>query len=443
MSAIGARGQPGKSKSFAVIGAGAAGLCYAKYLLQEGYADITVFEIGTQIGGLWCYKNDSGRSAAYRSLHINTARNLTAFSDLPFDDDVQMFPSCKDMHDYLIKYADKFGVTPLIRFNSRVTSVEPAPDYNAEAPRWSLTTEDGFSRDYDRVIVATGHLSEPLHIDNLRNNFKGEYLHSFDFREPEPFAGKKVCIVGVGNSAVDIASDVCVTTEQTVMVARSGVMIGPKLIFGVPFTDLTMKLYRNWIPDRLRRWVISALVYAVHGPMEKLGFKPLTKRAHPTTSAVVVQHIAYNRVQIKNGIEKIQGKRIFFSDGSSEEFDTMIAATGYQVDLPFIPERVVPIVNNSVSLYKRVVPPQWRGLYFGGFFNTTTALNLVFEHQAKWIASIEAGRMKLPSAAEMERRIVEKQNWIAKYYKASPRHTIEEEHLFYLKELRVGRSSTA
>lgn len=443
MSANGAAGQSSGGKSFAVIGAGAAGLCYAKYLLQEGYSDVTVFEIGTQIGGLWCYKNDNGRSAAYRSLHINTARNLTAFSDLPFDDDVQMFPSCKDMHDYLVNYADRFGITPLIRFKSRVTSVEPAEDYSEDAPRWELTTEDGFSRVYDRVIVATGHLSEPLHVDMFKNDFKGDYLHSFDFREPEPFAGKKVCIVGVGNSAVDIASDVCVTADKTVMVARSGVMIAPKLIFGVPFTDLTMKLYRSWIPDRLRRGIISALVYAVHGPMTKLGFRPLTKRAHPTTSAVVIQHIAYNRVLVKNGIDKIEGKRIFFSDGTSEEFDALIAATGYLIDLPFVPEKVVPIVDNSVSLYKRMMPPQWRGLYFGGFFNTTTALNLVFEHQAKWIAAVEAGRMKLPSPAEMERRIEEKQDWIARYYKDSPRHTIEEEHLFYLKELKVRRNAVA
>lgn len=435
------------SRRYAVIGAGASGLCCAKYLVQNGFEDVTVFEIGTQLGGMWCYENDSGLSSAYKTLHINTARNLTNFSDFKFDDGVQMFPDHWDMHRYLVSYAEHFGLTRRIRFKSRVVNLRPTAGFRRETPRWEIELENGTVETFDRVVVATGHLSKPLHVPEFQDGFKGEYLHSHYYREPEPFVGKRICVIGVGNSACDIASDVCVTSPRTVMVARSGVMIGPKLIFGYAFTDITMKLYRTWIPDALRRKIISFLVYLIHGRMTDLGFKPLTQRAHPTTSAVVVPHIAYRRIVVKQGIERIEGHRIFFSDGTNDEFDVMIACTGYQIDLPFVALEVVQVKDNSLDLYKRICAPGWEGLYFVGMFNTTTALNLVFERQSLWICAIERGEAALPSPEEMRADIEAKKQWIAKYYKASLRHTIEEEHLYYLDELdkseRAGRRRMA
>lgn len=435
----------GSRRRFAVIGAGAAGLSAAKYLLENGFDDVTVFEIGSQIGGLWCYRNDSGRSSAYRTLHINTARNVTCFSDFQFDDKVQLFPDHWDMHRYLIAYAERFDVARRIRFNAKVVNVRPGPQYRAEAPQWEIELADGTVELFDRVIVASGHLSLPLHVPELRDKFSGEYLHSHDYREPEPFVSKRICVIGVGNSACDIASDVCVTSPRTVMVARSGVMIAPKLIFGRPFTDVTMKLYRRWIPDWLRRRLIAFLVYLVHGRMTDLGFKPLTRRAHPTTSAVLIQHIAYRRVTVKQGIDRIEGKRIYFNDGTDEEFDVMIAATGYLIDLPFIPPSVVAVENNSVDLYKRVIAPGWKGLYFVGMLNSTAnALNQIFEYQSRWICAIEKGQVELPSEAEMRADIEAKKQYINRYFNASPRHTIEEESFYYLIDLdrrtRKGRA---
>ena len=121
-------------KRVAVIGAGAGGLCAAKYMKGAGF-DVTVFELGSQIGGLWCYMNDNGLSSAYRTLHINTSRGVTQFHDLPFDDDVQPFPDHWDMHKYLVRYAEHFGITPLIRFNSEVTQVAPADSGHEDGPQ--------------------------------------------------------------------------------------------------------------------------------------------------------------------------------------------------------------------------------------------------------------------------------------------------------------------
>ena len=425
-----------RSRKFAIIGAGAAGICCAKYLIENGFDDVTIFEIGSQIGGLWCYQNDNKRSAAYKTLHINTARSMTSFSDVKFDDSVQLFPDHRDMHHYLVSYAKRFDLVRRIRFNTKVVDVQPAVGYSPHAPQWDVKLENGEISTFDRVIVASGHLSDPLHVPEFKDAFTGEYLHSHEYREPEPFVGKKICVVGVGNSACDIASDVCMTSPKTVMVARSGVMIAPKLIFGRPFTDVTLKLYKKWIPDRLRRRIIEGLIYLFHGRMTDLGFKPLTKRAHPTTSAVVVQHIAYRRIIVKQGIERIDGKRIVFHDGASDEFDVMIAATGYLIDLPFIPKSVVPVTDNSVDLYKRICPPGWRGLYFIGLLNSTSnSLPEIFEYQSRWVCALESGEAQLPSIEAMKADIEAKKSFIKKYYKESPRHTIEEETLFYLDDL--------
>jgi dimethylaniline monooxygenase (N-oxide forming) len=423
-------------KRIAIIGAGAAGICCAKYLVEGGFHDVTLFEIGTKIGGMWCFRNDNNRSSAYRTLHINTSRNVTRFSDLDFAPDVQDFPDHRDMHNYLESYADHFDLRRRIRFNSTVTDIRPNFKPGREPPTWVIETADGNSEMFDTVIVATGHLTEPMHVPQFRDGFKGEYLHSHYYREPEPFVGKRICVVGVGNSGCDIVSDICVTSPRTVLVARSGVLILPKLFCGIPFTDITRRIQRPWIPAFLRRKLTGWLTYLVHGRMTNLGFKPMTERAHVTSNATVVTHIAYNRIEVKQGIEKIEGRTIHFVDGTAEEFDTLIAATGYLIDLPFLKPEVVPIVNNEVELYERIVPPAWPGLYFMGMFNTDTALNMVFEHQARWIREMELGTAVLPSESEMRSAIAEHRAWVQRHYRDSPRHTIEEEHVPYIGSLK-------
>ena len=422
----------------AVIGAGACGLCSAKYLTQAGF-DVTIFEIGTQIGGLWCFMNDNGRSSAYRTLHINTSRSVTRFHDLDFDEGVQDFPDHKDMHHYLTKYAEHFGLVDKIQFQSRVIDIRP--EFNPqkrEKPFWRVALENGTEEFFHSVVVASGHLSRPLHIPTFQNDFGGQYLHGHDYRAPEPFVGKRICVVGVGNSACDMATDVCSTAEDCVLVARSGVLILPKLFCGIPFTDITRKIQQPWIPARLRRKLTAWLTYLVNGSMTKLGFKPLDQRAHVTSNGTIVTDIVYNRIKVKQGIERIDGKKIHFVDGSSGEFDVLLAATGYLIDLPFISRDIVPLEDNRLELFKRMVQPNWTGLYLMGFFNTDTALNMVYEHQARWVRDIELGKAKLPSIDAMEADIAAKRQWVETYYKASPRHTIEEEHVLYVSELKTS-----
>ena len=397
-----------RSKSIAVVGAGAAGLCAAKTLREAGFSDVTLFEIGTQIGGMWCYENDNGLSSAYKTLHINTSRSVTAFEDFPFEPDVQYFPDHWDMHRYLVRYAEHFGLTKRIRFQTRITDIRPAFEPAVEAPGWILQLESGQTERFDTVIAATGHLSVPNHVASFRDEFEGEYIHSHDYREPAPYVGKKICIVGVGNSALDISGDVCATATRCVLVARSGALIMPKLFCGIPGTDLTMMIQRPWLPAAIRRRLLRLLAYLAHGDQTKLGFKPLAERTHATSNGTIINDVAYRRVEVKHEIEAIRGRRILFNDGTEDDFDVLIAATGYLIDLPYISREIVPLAQNRLNLFKRMIAPGWPGLYFLGFFNTDTALNLVFNRQSRWVRDIELGEAELPPMAEMEKDIERK-----------------------------------
>lgn len=220
-------------RRIAVIGAGAAGLASAKYLLQAGLS-VDVFEIGTQVGGLWVYENDNGRSSAYQSLHINSEKRNTQFSDFPFPSEIQYFPDHRDMAKYLRNYADRFGVYERIRFRHRVVDLTPMPQ-SGDRIQWKLKFENGQEAFYDSVVVATGHLTIPSDPD-WSKDFDGSYMHSHHYREPSKFMGQRALVVGTGNSGCDVAADLCVYARRTVLSARSPELIVPKIFLGVPVT---------------------------------------------------------------------------------------------------------------------------------------------------------------------------------------------------------------
>jgi len=423
------------TRSVAIVGAGASGLCAARHFKEAGFR-VTVFEIGSKVGGLWCFENDNGLSAAYRTLHINTAKSLTNFKDFKFPPGTQHFPDHRDMYAYFERFVDHFDLRSLIRFNTRVVRVHPAT-VPRERSAWIVETEHGDKETFDAVVVASGHLSSPLHSDKYRA-FGGEYLHSHDYRRPENFLGKRVCVIGAGNSGLDIAADLASVNPRTVIVARSGVLIVPKLIFGRPFTDVTAWLAHPLIPQWINRKIQRALIYLIHGPMERLGFQTRRGRAHAMSNATIVQHIAYRRVEVKRDIASIEGRRITFTDGTAEEFDTLIAATGYKIELPFLSEEILPVRNNAVELYNRMVHPDWPGLYFMGLLNVNGAANQAYERQAPWLVAVESGEAALPTHSEMREAIARKKAWVERYYPATLRHTIEEEPVPYFRELAVS-----
>lgn len=416
----------------AVIGAGAAGLCAAKHLKARGLA-VTIFELGSRIGGLWVYENDNGLSPAYLSLHLNSENKVTAYRDFPFPDDAPLYPDHRQVAAYLEAYADRFGLRPLIRFHSKVEEVR------CDGAGWSVRLADGGPEAFDAVVVASGHQGVPKH-PPFAEDFSGTYLHAHGYRVPEPFRDQDVLVVGVGNSACDIAADICTVTRSTTMAARSPVLFMPRMFLGVPTSRVLARLEKPWMPWALRRRIREWISRAAHGRMEQWGFVTPKKRTHPAGHHLLMAQFIWGRVTAKPGIAAVSGRDVTFTDGTTKRFDALIAATGYHVDLPFLSPDLSPVDGDWLDLYRRVVRPGVPGLYFVGFFNVTGGGNIrMMDDQAEWVASLETGEAGLPDAAAMRADIAAEREGIRRLYPDSPRYGLELDPREYRAALAAER----
>lgn len=416
----------------AVIGAGAAGLSAARHLMEGGH-EVTVFELGSCVGGLWVYDNDNGLSAAYASLHINSEPRVTHFRGLPFADGTALFPSHVEVSQYLESVADDCGIREHIRFNTRV--VEVTPTGAGPGADWVVRLEDGAEEIFDAVVVASGHQGKPAH-PGWAARFKGEYLHSHDYREPEPFRGKRVLVVGVGNSGLDIAADLALVAAQTYSAARSPVLIMPRMMLGVPTARVLSKVNKPWLPWIVQRQVLRFISRIFNGPMEKWGFVTPRTRTHPASSATYMSHVAYRKILVKPGVADVSGTTVTFADGDSVDVDVVIAATGYEIDLPFLAPKISPVVDRRLEAYKRVVHPDWPGLYFIGFFNVSGGANIsMMDVQSDWLVKIVSGEVALPSRAEMLADIRQEQEFLARRYPSTARYGLELDPVRYRREM--------
>lgn len=425
---------PLTARRVAVIGAGAGGLSAARFLLASGH-DVTVFELGSRVGGLWVYDNDNGLSAAYRSLHINSEPRATHYSGHAFPEGTPLFPSHWEVSAYLEQFAEHFGILEHIRFNSPVTRVEPL-DRGPDAD-WLVTLADDTQEQFDSVVVASGHQGLPAHPE-FAARFTGEYLHSHAYREPEPFRGKRVLVVGVGNSGLDIATDLADVAAQTVISARSPVLIMPRMMFGVPSARILGRINKPFIPWRVQRQAMRVISRTFHGRMEQWGLQTPDKRTHPASSITFMAHVAYRRISCRAGVQDVEGTVVSFADGNSVEVDTMIAATGYEIDLPFLVDGVSPVQGRRLDVYQRVVHPEWPGLYFVGFFNVSGGANIsMMDVQSQWVAALVSGEVFLPSRAEMRAGIEREKRFLARTFPDSARYGLELDPKRYRREIAL------
>ena len=416
------------SKRFAVIGAGAGGLCAAKNLLARGIVPV-LFEIGSRIGGLWVYENDSGRSPAYKSLRINSEARVSSYIDFPFPDGTQYYPGTPEMEAYFASYARTFDLIDRIRFNSRVEAIVP------QGAGYLLRTADGREDHLAGVVVASGHQSTPRHPEQVKG-FEGDYIHAHEYRVPEPYAGKRVLVIGPGNSGVDIAADICTVTEQTWLAARSPVLIMPRMMFGKPQSRTLMRLEKPWLPWKLKVWMRIQLTRIFHGRMEDWGFRTPRGRTHPISHPTLIFHIAWNRIKARPGIDRVEGRVVHFSDGTAEEIDAIIAATGYETDLPFLPEGASPVRGTHMSLYNRIVHPDLPNMFFVGYFDATGGSNIrMMDDQSEYTAAIAAGAIKLPDTRAMKQAIEEDLAFQKQQFPDSPRYGLELDPVRYRRRL--------
>jgi dimethylaniline monooxygenase (N-oxide forming) len=412
-------------KQVCIIGAGSTGIAAAKTLKENGI-EFDCYEKGSGIGGNWRFNNDNGVSSAYRSLHINTNRRVMAYSDFPMPDDYPMFPHHSHIINYFEKYVEHFNIRENIVFNTSVEAVETKSDGT-----FSVKLNNGEMSDYKYVMVANGHHWNPRFPEPaFPGEFTGETIHSHHYKEPEQLKGKDVLVVGIGNSAVDIACEAArLHTGKVVISTRSGAYITPNWIWSLPFDDLANPLTAK-LPLWLQRKLLSMALWLAHGKQEDYGV-PTPKRPllseHPTLSQDLLSVAGRGLISFKPNIKEFRGKTVVFDDGTEQGFDIIVYATGYKVSFPFL--KHIPAFDveetNHIELYRRVIHPDYRSLFFLSLIQPLGAIMPLAEVQSKWVAHLIKGTCKLPPKIEMEVDIKQDSEKLKKRYKESKRHTLQ------------------
>ena len=417
-----------------IIGAGAAGLAAGKALAERGI-DFDWFERGSMVGGLWQIDNDNGAAAAYESLHTNSSRPLTQFPSYPMPAEWPDYPSHRLMAQYFDDFADHFGLRQRITFRTEVTSVARLADGG-----WSVTTSDGLTREYTHVVVANGHHSVPQ-LPALPGEFTGRTMHAHDFRSAEVLRGKRVLVIGVGNSGMDIACEASRVGTMTYLSTRHGVHVLPKYALGKP-TDQLNSPVTAYLPFALERVLYEGIVRIATGTPQQRGLPKPDHRllgAHPTVSADLLDRVGHGEIAMKPDVAGFAGNTVTFTDGTSAEVDIVVFATGYRITFPFLDPELLDPRDNELRLYQRVVPPHLPGLWFVGFIQVVGSGIALFEHQAQWVGDLIAGRCALPPARDMEAWLVRDAAALSKRYLRSTRHTIQVDYWRYIRALQHER----
>jgi hypothetical protein len=419
----------------AIIGAGISGLTAAKNLADTGI-DFVSFESSDRVGGNWAFGNPNGHSSAYRSLHIDTSRDLLSFKDFPMPDHLPDYPHHTQIKSYLDDYADTFDLRRRIRFSTAVTHAR-----RLDVGGWELHTSDGDTSHFDALVVANGHHWDPR-VPSFPGEFSGDSIHSHSYIDPtEPFelSGKRIVIVGIGNSAVDIASELSHSSlRNTVYIStRSGAWIMPKYIFGFA----PHKYFRTLpvIPMSWQRRLAQRLPKLLMGNPEKFGLPKPNHRfleTHPTLSSEVLLRLGHGDLTAKPNIERLEGDSVRFVDGSQVDADVIIYATGYNISFPFFDKEFLSAPDNRIHLFKRILKPGIDDLLFIGFGQAIPTLFPFVECQSRLAAAYLGGTYRPPAESEMHKVIAADEHKYIGHYTDRPRNTQQLDYWDYERDLR-------
>lgn len=371
-----------------VIGAGPAGLAVARALAERNLP-YTHIERHSGPGGVWDIDNPG--SPMYESAHFISSKTLSGFGGWPMPDHFADYPSHRQVLPYLRSFADAYGLTDRIELGTEVRSVEKNADGS-----WTVTRAGGRTTAHRRVVVCTGAQWHP-NIPELPGDFTGEIRHTVGYRSPDELRGKRVLVVGAGNSGCDIACDAARDADHAVISMRRGYWFIPKHLFGRPVDTIASG---PKLPMWLEQLLFGALLRVINGDLERLGLqKPDHKlfETHPALNSMLIHHLQHGDITAKPGIERTEGRTVHFTDGTHDDFDLILLATGYKHKVPVAQEYFGS--EQHPDLYLSSFSREHEGLFGVGFLETNSGAYHLFDSQAQLIASYidDAGR-GLPSA---------------------------------------------
>lgn len=414
-----------------VIGAGSSGIAASKQLHAAGIPFDT-YEKASTVGGLWNFGHDAGHNAAYRSLHINTSKQVMEFSDFPMPKHYPDYPGHQEISDYFADYIEHFGFGDKIKLRTAVAKAERRAD-----DVWEITLDDGSVLEYDALIVANGHHWDPRWPEPaFPGVFNGLEMHSHDYVDQREFVGKNVVVLGMGNSAMDIAVETSTVAENVYLAARSGVHVIPKYAFGRPFDHFEPPVTLPW---PIKQKIFETVVKLAVGKVEDYGLPKPSQgvgEAHPTVSSDIFAKVGHGIVKVKPNIKQLAGERIEFVDGTSVEADVVIYCTGYKVTFPFFDEDFLSAPDNDLPLYRRVIKPGIDNLFFIGLLQPLGAIMPLSEVQSRWVSEYLKGNAPLPDESSMKRQMEQERAKMFKRYTKSKRHTMQVDFREYRQAIR-------
>ncbi|WP_031469345.1 flavin-containing monooxygenase [Sciscionella sediminilitoris] len=419
-----------------IIGAGLSGLCAGKMLSDYGVPYVC-FESSDRIGGNWAFGNPNGHSSAYRSLHIDTSKHRLSFADFPMPERFPDFPHHSQVKEYLEDYAAAFALKENIRFRTTVARAHRLPGGG-----WEIRTADGERHFFEALVVANGHHWDPR-LPDFPGEFTGKSMHSHHYVDPDnPFRlhGKRILVVGIGNSAADIAVELSQRSlgNTVVLSTRSSAWIVPKYILGVPADRLFAT--SPHLPLSWQRRLFRKSPVLLTGRPERFGLPTPNHHfleAHPTQSHELPLRLGSGDITAKPDIERLDGDRVRFTDGTSAEFDAVVYATGYDISFPFFDPEFLSAPDNRLPLYKRMFRPDIPDLAFIGFAQATPTLFPFVECQARLLAAYLAGVYRPPERDRMRRIIAEDEKRFVAHFGDRPRHTQQVDYFVYEHDIRT------
>lgn len=389
---------------YAVIGAGPSGLSAARALQRAGL-EFDGYEASRGVGGLWDIENP--RSTMYESAHLISSRTTTEFAEFPMSSTAD-YPSHRELIRYFREFADRFGLTDRFRFETKVTSLQPA-----DGGGWMLHADapDGpIAERYDGVILANGTLAEP-NVPSFRGEFTGELLHTSAYKSASQLTGRRVLIIGAGNSGCDIAVDAVHHAASVDMSVRRGYYFVPRYLFGRPSDTLNQG---RPLPARLKQALDRRVLQAFTGDPVRFGFPKPDYRiyeSHPIVNTLILNHLGQGDLRIMPDVDRFDGRTVHFRDGSSAEYDTVLLATGYKLDYPFVDREALGWHGFAPKLFLNVFPPSFNGLYVMGMIEASGIGWQGRYEQAELIAAYLAAEERHPERAAAFRARVADEPW--------------------------------
>ncbi|KAG0349259.1 Cyclopentanone 1,2-monooxygenase (CPMO) [Podila humilis] len=453
-------------KRVAVIGAGASGLAAIKECLDEpDHIEVVGFEQENYLGGLWRYvevseANPNPHSSVYKSTIINTSKELMSYSDFAIPADWPTYLPNQKVAYYFDLYAEHFNLKEHVRFETKVVEVKELKD---DKKRWLVRSHPANASEpftiteevFDYVMMCSGHHWKPRYPSFTgmgktdQAPFTGIQLHSHFYRSVDGYRDKNVVVVGLGNSAVDLAVELSLNQSQVYLSARRGAWVAPRWMLGRPLDHLRSRLTSIlplFLVQLVTAWLFKRLLPPPH-PYLKPARLPLA--SHPTINTLLPERVTTGTIQPVTNIMKMgPGKRVEFDDGTVvENVDIVFYCTGYHISFPVLHPDIVTDgkdadqQSNQVWTWEYMVPPRHPNLAFVGLFQPLGAIMPISEMQCRFLVRTLAGKLEpLPDEKQMNIEITARNNYIRNRYDDTPRHTIQVDYSTYCDSLarRIG-----